>query len=349
MKIKLLFLIILLAIGGSLSPQTHTFVALDNANPWTALQIFNAGITSSGQITSTVATGTAPMSIASTTVVQNLNAQLHGGLAAPASAILGLTDTQSPTNKTFDISLNTLKTATNTAGHYPRNNGTQYVDTTIAAADVPAGTACGANNFANGINAGLAPACAQPAFSNLSGNIATSQMNSGTGASSSTFWRGDGSWASAAAVPTVTLKKGNGSSTYSGTNSGSFASVDTTNLCLSVTVPTGSKLVVAASGNLTTLTSGVTSDIALGDTGSSCANAPAATPLVEQSISPTAAGVNFAESFSLNWVVTGDGAVHSISLQAQTSNASDAWQVINTSGVGAAFIPTMVFVLETAN
>lgn len=42
-------------------------------------------------------------------------------------------------------------------------------------ADFPAGSNCGANNFANGIGAALAPNCAQPSFSNLSGSIAVGQ------------------------------------------------------------------------------------------------------------------------------------------------------------------------------
>ena len=49
-----------------------------------------------------------------------------------------LTDTQTLTNKTFDISANTLKNSVNTAGHYPRNNGTQYVDGPIQTTDFPA-------------------------------------------------------------------------------------------------------------------------------------------------------------------------------------------------------------------
>ncbi len=65
-------------------------------------------VSASGQITSTVSTGTAPFSIASTTQITNLNAQLHGGLAAPASAIVGLTDSQALSGKTIDCTLNTL-------------------------------------------------------------------------------------------------------------------------------------------------------------------------------------------------------------------------------------------------
>jgi len=57
-----------------------------------------------------------------------------------------LTDIQTLTNKTLDISANTLKNSTNTAGHYPRNNGTQYVDTTIQSSDLPAITGTYANS-----------------------------------------------------------------------------------------------------------------------------------------------------------------------------------------------------------
>jgi hypothetical protein len=61
-------------------------------------------LTATGNITgnqfiSTVSTGTPPLVVSSATQVANLNASQLGGLNPPSSAILGLTDTQSPANK----------------------------------------------------------------------------------------------------------------------------------------------------------------------------------------------------------------------------------------------------------
>lgn len=53
------------------------------------------------QIISTVTVGTAPFSISSPTLVNNLNVQFHGGQVAPSSAIVGISDTQTLTSKTL--------------------------------------------------------------------------------------------------------------------------------------------------------------------------------------------------------------------------------------------------------
>lgn len=53
------------------------------------------------QIISNATQGTAPFSVASTTLVANLNAGLLGGFPAPASAIVGINDTQTLTAKTL--------------------------------------------------------------------------------------------------------------------------------------------------------------------------------------------------------------------------------------------------------
>src|SRR5215471_9118166 len=73
------------------------------------------------------------------------------------------------------------------------------------------------------------------AFSELTGNIATSQMAGGSGASSSTFWRGDGSWVAPPSSP-----PGGASGTLQWNNSSAFAGMsgtswDDTNRSLTLT------------------------------------------------------------------------------------------------------------------
>lgn len=116
-----------------------TYARLDGGNQPFSGNVTAPNVTATNQLKSTVATGTAPLSVTSTTQVPNLNASQLGGLNPPASAIVGISDNQALTSKTFDISANTLKSSTNTAGHVPRNNGTQYVDGQLAAADLSDG------------------------------------------------------------------------------------------------------------------------------------------------------------------------------------------------------------------
>ena len=59
------------------------------------------------------------------------------------------------------------------------------------------------NQWITSINTDGTVSRSQPAFSNISGNIAVSQMSGGTGATSSTFWNGAGAWA-AVSFPNIT-------------------------------------------------------------------------------------------------------------------------------------------------
>lgn len=73
--------------------STVTFLQATNINA--------SGIATAPRFVSTVTTGTAPFTVASTTVVSNLNADQLDGQHAPSGTIVGTTDTQTLTNKTL--------------------------------------------------------------------------------------------------------------------------------------------------------------------------------------------------------------------------------------------------------
>jgi hypothetical protein len=71
----------------------------------------------------------------------------------------------------------------------------------ITAAQLGGTTPCGTNNYAQSMTVAGVFGCAQVAFAQLSGNIAVTQMNSGTNADINHYWRGDGLWALTPVLP----------------------------------------------------------------------------------------------------------------------------------------------------
>jgi hypothetical protein len=156
----------------------------------------------------------------------------------------------------------------------------------------------------------------------------------GSSAGTARFLREDATWS---APITTVLKKGSGGGAYLSTST-TYAVIDSTNLCNTVTIPTGWKLSVQVSGSATTNTAIVNGSLALTDN-AACSTANSGI-LQEVLITPAVAGNP--EVFSLSYVINGDGASHNVALQFKTSNAADSVGVFNNSST---FLPTMVFLL----
>lgn len=139
-------------------------------------------------------------------------------------------------------------------------------------------------------------------------------------------------------IPTTTLKSGTGAGNYTSAST-TYVRVDSTNLAYTVTIPAGWKLLVHASGAAFTATGAVVLSVALAD-----GSADNTGILIETSI--RAADASNADSFSLDWLIAGDGLSHTINMQYKTSVGADVVTIVNS---GATFKPVMMFLLTPSN
>lgn len=137
-------------------------------------------------------------------------------------------------------------------------------------------------------------------------------------------------------IPTFTQKKGTGLGNYTGANT-SAADVDAANLSYTVTIPTGWKLWCGATFNVFQSTAaGPVMNFLLADGGIALAGT--------QDV--VASAVNMNTPVAINTVVTGDGASHTIRIQAATNNAADSWNMENAT---ATRTPILTCILSPSN
>jgi hypothetical protein len=133
-------------------------------------------------------------------------------------------------------------------------------------------------------------------------------------------------------IPTYMVKVGSKAGDYT-TSSAAFVNVDGTNLSYTVVIPVGWKLFVVASLDAYQSTAGNGMYFALFDNGGT----------IDRRL--TAPTLGTSTGVSLNAVVEGDGASHTITLVFATANVLDATNIRNASTGW----PQMVFILSQAN